>query len=436
MKRFPRFVTALSLLVLTFAISARGQATAPTTTNSDQPGPLQIHVTAVQGQAQFRPDSNTKWKTVEANSDLPEGVEIRTGPKGTVQFTVGSDQVFRVDRLTVVKVLRANLNPDGTIRTDVGMTYGRVSKDVDQPQHPHQDTIISPSSTLAVRGTQVGFYDQPPFTPEATSITGQAYFRNLHGSLVALGGHGTGFAHVDGNSSNSGQYNLQNNLVDPNGNFSGHTSTDQQTLINALGGLQGTQLGVFQYLSGTTGAAPPNTSIVGALPVPGNLQFVMGWSSSTPNTEVYFSVTSPRGELVDINHQTAPSGGAYNTSSSQNIASSFAEQEVDWGNSTAKFPFGNYTLNVTFQGVNNGTLQPLTKSSTESINLFSVLAQQNPPGGSSLPTTFSSTPSPITLNANNPTEKFIISVPIPQTGVTITEIDSHGHVTKLPVPPG
>ena len=54
-------------------------------------------VTAVQGSAQFRPDANTKWQTVTVNLDASEGVEFRTGPKGTIQFTVGSDQVYRVE---------------------------------------------------------------------------------------------------------------------------------------------------------------------------------------------------------------------------------------------------------------------------------------------------------------------------------------------------
>ena len=32
--------------------------------------------------------------------------------------------------------------------------------------------IRSPSSVLALRGTKVSLYDQPPFTPRATSLTG------------------------------------------------------------------------------------------------------------------------------------------------------------------------------------------------------------------------------------------------------------------------
>jgi len=47
---------------------------------------LRIHVTAVQGGGQFRPDANSKWQKATEGLDLPEGVELRTGPKGSIQF--------------------------------------------------------------------------------------------------------------------------------------------------------------------------------------------------------------------------------------------------------------------------------------------------------------------------------------------------------------
>jgi hypothetical protein len=225
-------------------------------------GLLNIHITAVRGGAQFRPDSTSKWRAVTAGLDVPEGVEFRTGPKGTVQFTVGTDQVYRVDRLTVLKVLRADLNADGTIHTDVGMTYGRVSKDVDLPEHPHQDTITSPCSTLAVRGTHVSDYDQPPYTPEAASLTGQAYYRILDGEIIAFGGEGTGFAKVDGFSQSAGDYQVNSTLIDPDGLFSGHTAAELQAIITSIGSLNGTQLNIFSSFDSTTGA-PPATSILG-----------------------------------------------------------------------------------------------------------------------------------------------------------------------------
>ena len=54
------------------------------------------------------------------------------------------------------------------------MKYGRTHYDIEGAGLEHQSSIISPSSTLAVRGTNVSLFDQPPFKPEAISYTGRA----------------------------------------------------------------------------------------------------------------------------------------------------------------------------------------------------------------------------------------------------------------------
>jgi len=247
MQRMRGFTASVLASVICAAIAASwapAQTSGPSAGTTGGGTALRIHVTAVQGGGQFRPDANSKWQKATEGLDLPEGVELRTGPKGSIQFTVGTDQIFRVDRLTVVKVLRANLMDDGTIRTDVGMTYGRVSKDVDLPVHPHVDTIISPSTTLAVRGTHVSSYDQPPYTPQAWSLTGAATWRNTNGQLVYFGSKGGGTSTVAGNTTGAGQYQLHEILLDPLGEFSGRTGTETQFLLNTPGGLIETQVGV------------------------------------------------------------------------------------------------------------------------------------------------------------------------------------------------
>src|ERR1700683_1194212 len=113
--------------------------------------------------------------------------------------------------------MRATLRPDGTIATDVGMEYGRVSKDVDVPQRPHEDTIVTPASTLAVRGTRVSLYDQPPFEPEAISLTGQAVFSGLGQQVraAAFGAKGEGTAGVTSSNPSAASNALNGRIVDP-----------------------------------------------------------------------------------------------------------------------------------------------------------------------------------------------------------------------------
>jgi hypothetical protein len=423
----PHGAVLLAFLLACSIISPRcqAQATTPATgpAESSISGPLQIHVTAAQGGAQFRTDAASRWHSVVAGSDFIEGVEFRTGPKGTVQFTVGTDQVFRVDRLTAVKVLRANLNPDGTIRTDVGMTYGRVSKDVDEPSHPHQDTIVSPSSTLAVRGTRVSLYDQPPFAPEAVSLTGAAIYHNVHGPLVHLGAKGSGLAKVADGSNGAAQYQIESNVVDPNGLFSGRSGSEYLALQSALGGLTGTELGVFQSASADVGGAQ-GTAVIGSIPVPGELFLYLSWNSSTLNTVVNFSVTTPTGQVISMAH--TPADASFNPSpgESNTAPMGFGTQEVDIGTINSKIAPGTYTIHSIFEGIVGS---PLTPTSPESIS-ESVSPNQTPPGGFGAgPSTFTFSDN-ITLDGKNPSESFKFKVPIAN-NEPVTEISHSGKTT-------
>jgi len=392
---------------------ADAQATGPalTTAPSHETGPLRIHVTAVQGGAQWRADSTSKWQSLATGLDLTEGVEFRTGPKGSIQFTVGTDQVFRVDRLTAVKVLRASLLPDGTIKTDVGMTYGRVSKDVDAASRPHSDTIVTPSSTLAVRGTRVSLYDQPPFAPEAVSLTGSAVYTNVHGLLVSLGAKGAGTAKVGGDTASAAQYQLQNVPVDPQGGFSGR-SPGEQALLASLAGLSGTDLGVFQSIEAQIagGNFIKGFNGVGATEIPGALQFPMFWATApSVNSVVNYSIEDPNGMIftqANLPHATGRTSGTLTSSyTGSPIAGTETPpvvgdgfQEIDFGKPVFK---GNYIITV--------TLSEMTLAQTPSAQVTAVVdAQQinirNSPvgfkGGS------------VTLNSANPTASFTAQVPI------------------------
>jgi hypothetical protein len=58
---------------------------------------------------------------------------------------------------------------------------------IEQEGREHDASIRSPSATLSVRGTQVTLFDQPPYTPRAISLSGQARFGDLK-KRMAFGG--------------------------------------------------------------------------------------------------------------------------------------------------------------------------------------------------------------------------------------------------------
>jgi|GEM_PF-6958575 len=391
------FITSL-FVALCSGTALLAQSTIPTTGQSEASGPLRIHITAFQGGVQYRPSPDTRWQTPAVGMELAEGVELRTGPKGVIQFSVGTDQVYRVDRLTSVKVLRAALLPDGTIKTDVGMTYGRVSKDVDSASHPHQDTIVSPSSTLAVRGTRVSLYDQPPYAPEAVSLTGAAVFQNLHGQLIALGAKGEGTAKVNGDSTDAAQYQEQSTTINPQGTFAGETPAQQHLLTVLAGtGLQGTNLGVFSNIQALIASQNfSNTAIIGSLPIPGALQFPMFWSTNLSiNSIVDFSVRNPQGQTFSVGKPPNP-GIA---DGSRVAIQGYGGQEIDFG---TPIRTGTYTITETLAS------QTISQNPGVQVTTGTGVLEANKKGKF----TGSLAATGVVLNASTPTVTFTATVPI------------------------
>jgi len=231
---------------------------------------------------------------------------------------------------------------------------------VDEPERPHLDTIVSPSSTLAIRGTRVSLYDQPPYAPEAVSLTGAAVFTDLHKQLIAFGAKGEGKATVQQGDTSAAENQLQAVTVDPRGQFAGRTEQDNQLMqaLSVYGGTDFKNLGVFQFLVGQGGAAS-QAAIVGSLPDEGQLFFDLVWNGQ-PQSVVNFTVTDPSGEVVSFNKQSSPSGGMYIGSNS--APNGHGAQAVEWGLNPSlpmQFPVGTYTTSetLTTAGTASATLE-------------------------------------------------------------------------------
>ncbi len=160
---------------------------------------LTATVTGVEGIVQVRQNEDAPWQKAAVGMKLSEGAEFRTGPRSAVRFEIPPDQTITLDRLGTVKLIEAIARTE-SVKTDLGMKYGRVRYDVEAAGLAHDSTIHSPGSALAVRGTRVSLYDQPPFAPRATSLTGRAAFRNMRRQMVAFGGKAKATVAADSNS--------------------------------------------------------------------------------------------------------------------------------------------------------------------------------------------------------------------------------------------
>jgi hypothetical protein len=285
-----------------------------------------------------------------------------------------------------------------------------VSKDVDAPVLPHEDSIVSPSATLAVRGTRVSLYDQPPYDAEAVSLTGQAVYQNFLGGLVKFGSHG-GKAAVGGTASSAAGYHIQHQTIDPKGGFSATTSAEQQELADS-GDLGGTDLNNFSSLLDR--ASQFNTPLSGQQFIAGELLFLNGWGTGgittpTPFTVLDFSVTSPLGETVSFSNHTAPSGGGYSPGSS-NVSSIIdsGNQTIFWqSNSSRTFPAGPYTVTETLEGTQTQTLaQDPTLEVVTQTAVKQTLRTNNGLTNLTTPTVTQ------VLNLANPTVSYTITAPL------------------------
>jgi hypothetical protein len=231
-----------------------------------------ITITGVEGMVQVRESSDKPWQKAVVGMNVTEGAEFRTGPKSAVRVLIPPDQTITLDRLGVIKLMQA-IQQGSTVKTRVGMPYGRTRYDIEEAGIEHQSELVSPSSTLAIRGTKVSIYDQPPFAPSAVSLTGRAEYRTAK-RLVAFGGKGQGKTNVSSDTENAAQLSLLQTFVDPSSSF-GRPEADQKliTQLQAKGDIvlrQGT-------LAIATGPAVSDKQLTELISSQGRFNVALRW---------------------------------------------------------------------------------------------------------------------------------------------------------------
>jgi len=135
-------VAGLAIGVLSEALRAESTTT--------QQGVLTITVTGVEGLVQVRDSADKPWQKATVGMNVTEGAEFRTGPKSAVRVLIPPDQTITLDRLGVCKLMQA-IQQGSTVKTKVGMPYGRTRYDIEEAGIEHQSELVSPSSTLGIR---------------------------------------------------------------------------------------------------------------------------------------------------------------------------------------------------------------------------------------------------------------------------------------------
>ncbi len=260
--------------------AAASASTAPTAQND---GEMKVYITDVSGLVQVRGDESQPWQTAKVHMVVQHGAELRTGPHSSVTCVIPPDQTFTLDRLGTVRVEEAARHGD-KITTDLIMKYGRTHYDIEAAGLEHEGSIVSPSSTLAIRGTNVSLYDQPPYTPEATSYTGRANF--TYGlATVPIGQRNGSVASVMAGDAGASQTAVNETVVDP------HYGPSQTASDQALISTEVSRGAVLAYSPNSniqviSGGRPSYDSELPST-LPGTLDFVLRWTGNADlNIEV------------------------------------------------------------------------------------------------------------------------------------------------------
>jgi hypothetical protein len=312
--RFSRVALSFVFVVALGLIEARADAPA---SQPQTNGSMKIYITSVSGLVQVRDGEGQPWRAAAVQMVVSEGAELRTGPHSSVTCVIPPDQTFTLDRLGTVRVEEA-ARYGNKITTDLIMKYGRTHYDIQAAGLEHEASIISPSSTLAVRGTTVSLFDQPPFTPEAISYTGRAAF-TYNRATVSVGAKNGAFAKALAGTNGAADTAVNETVVDPR--YAQTLSAADQSLVSA----QVARGAVLSYdpianIPVITGGRPQfDTELPAGLP--GSLDVVLRW---TGNADLNLEVGLDKGDpFTDISngfqvseflypgfgYQNSPSGG-------------------------------------------------------------------------------------------------------------------------------
>lgn len=343
-----------------------GQAEKPTSGATPQVNlkKVDIRITKVTGLVQVRSDGEDKWQRAKVGQILPAvGSELRTGPRSAVQFVLPPAQTVLLDRLGTITVIEALAQQD-KVQTDLGLKYGRTQYQVVRAGLEHETTIHAPSVTLAVRGTTVSLFDQPPFKPEAVSFTGRVQFSAYRKQMLAFGGRRRAAVRAD--HASAAKSEAVSGVVDPLDSLA-RTETEAE-LVLALPGVVGFT-DEFEFEKKESEIQM----------VSGSLALDLNWIG---NADVDVFVISPLGEVVSLapdpskivhpdGLELVSSGGMF--LGDDGGAGGFGNEKVIWPN---QFPAGQYSASAQiFSGFTPATFQidivhTLPKQSPETIGTF------------------------------------------------------------------
>ena len=150
---------ASMLLALGAAAPAVAQDPAPAQGAAATDEPLRAVFIDVSGKVQWRAGEKDQWRDAKVDDVVDAGVEVRTGTRSHAALRMKNATVL-VDAGTRFQI--PTMVKDGdTLRTTAAVTHGRADFKVDKVGLSNDFKVVTPSTTLAVRGTEFAIATGP-----------------------------------------------------------------------------------------------------------------------------------------------------------------------------------------------------------------------------------------------------------------------------------
>jgi hypothetical protein len=146
----------LALGASTLEVGAQAPASASDATvaaGDAAAAPLSAKVIDVDGKVQWRPGPEAAWQPANVNDEIPAGSEVRTGLRSHAALRIGANATALIDAGTVFQ-LPTVVREGDVLRTTVAVKSGRADFKVDKVGLTNDFKVVTPSTTLAVRGTE------------------------------------------------------------------------------------------------------------------------------------------------------------------------------------------------------------------------------------------------------------------------------------------
>jgi len=159
----PRGGTSVAAMLLSLGLAAAiAQAQAPAAPAAQAapaaaPAPdaqaLKALFIEVNGKVQWRSGPDQPWQNAKVDDVVTSGAEVRTGLKSFAALRVGDNATALIDAGTMFQMPSVVKDGD-TLRTTVSVKSGRADFKVDKVGLTNDFKVVTPSTTLAVRGTE------------------------------------------------------------------------------------------------------------------------------------------------------------------------------------------------------------------------------------------------------------------------------------------